>query len=97
MNVEDYQELNSFNSILTMNFLWIFFGLVTNSWKFFLVLLIVNLLLNILINKTTKIKTLNYLIGFLKIITVTSAVGTLVINHFHLHLDLFGILKDILF
>ena len=56
MKSEDFQELNSFNSVLTFDFLWIFFGLITNSWKFFLLLLVVNFILNIMINQSKSFK-----------------------------------------
>jgi hypothetical protein len=91
MNLDDFRELNSYNSILTVNFLWVFFGLITNSWKFFLLLLFTNLFLNIILNKTIGLKSLNYLVGFFKISVLTGSIGLLVINHFHLHLDLFQI------
>lgn len=91
MNVEDFKELNSFNLVLTINFLWMFFGLVTKSWKFYLSVLIINLFLNSLIEKSKSLKSISHLLGLVKISILVSAVGLSVINHFHLHLDLFQI------
>ena len=89
MKSEDFQELNSFNSVLTFDFLWIFFGLITNSWKFFLLLLVVNFILNIIINQSKSFKKVIFILGFVKICLITSSIGLLVINHFHLHKDLY--------
>jgi hypothetical protein len=89
MKSEDFQELNSFNSVLTLDFLWIFFGLITNSWKFFLLLLIVNFLFNILIFQMKSMKKIGFVFGFLKMSLITFSIGLLVINHFHLHKDLY--------
>jgi hypothetical protein len=89
MKSEDFQELNSFNSVLTFDFLWMFFGLITNSWKFFLLLLVVNFILNIIINQSKSFKKVIFILGFLKICLITSSIGLLVINHFHLHKDLY--------
>jgi hypothetical protein len=91
MNLEDFKELNSFNLVLTINFLWIFFGLITKSWKFYLLVLIINLFLNLLIEKSKSLKSISHMLGVVKIFILVSAVGLLVINHFHLHLDLFEI------
>lgn len=89
MKSEDFQELNSFNSVLTFDFLWMFFGLITNSWKFFLLLLVVNFILNIIINQSKSFKKVIFILGFVKICLITSSIGLLVINHFHLHKDLY--------
>jgi len=89
MKSEDFKELNSFNSVLTLDFLWMFFGLITNSWKFFLLLLVVNFLFNILIFQLKSIKKVSFVLGFLKMLLITFSIGTLVINHFHLHKDLY--------
>ena len=95
MGTETFQELNSSNLILTLNFLWIFFGLITKSWKFFLFVLFINLLLNAIINKVQNIKSLSTLIGYIKMILLTFIILLLVINHFHLHKDLFLEIKKL--
>lgn len=89
MGNETFQELNSSNLILTISFLWIFFGLITKSWKFFLIILLLNLFLNLLINKLQNLKSLSAFIGYIKMFLLTFVILLLVINHFHLHQDLF--------
>ena len=96
MKSEDFQELNSFNSVLTLDFLWMFFGLITNSWKFFLLLLIVNFLFNILILQSKSMKKVIFILGFLKMCLITFSIGLLVINHFHLHKDLYEMVLNLI-
>lgn len=96
MDKESFQELNSSNLILTLNFLWIFFGLITKSWKFYLVVLFTNLFLNSVINKIQNLKSLSNFVSYLKMFLLTSTILLLVINHFHLHKDLFVEAKDFL-
>jgi len=96
MDKESFQELNSSNLILTLNFLWIFFGLITKSWKFYLVVLFMNLFLNSVINKIQNLKSLSNFVSYLKMFLLTSTILLLVINHFHLHKDLFVETKDFL-
>jgi hypothetical protein len=96
MKSEDFQELNSFNSVLTLDFLWMFFGLITNSWKFFLLLLILNFLFNILILQSKSMKKLIFILGFLKMCLITFSIGLLVINHFHLHKDLYEMVLSLI-
>jgi hypothetical protein len=96
MKSEDFQDLNSFNSVLTFDFLWMFFGLITNSWKFFLLLLIVNFLFNILILQSKSMKRVIFILGFLKMCLITFSIGLLVINHFHLHKDLYEVVLSLI-
>lgn len=86
---DDYQQLNSFQQIFAMNFLWIFFGLITKSWKFFLLLLLINFILNYLVQWTKDYKKINFGIEFIKFFITTFCLGFIVINHFHLHIDVF--------
>ena len=94
MKTEDFQQINSFNSVVTLDFLWLFFGLITNSWKFYLLVLGLNFILNIIFNNTKSMKKINFLVGFSKMTLITSSIGLLVINHFHLHKDLYEMVID---
>ena len=89
MGGNDLREIMSFNQILSINFFWIFFGLVTNSWKFFLSLLVINFILNFVIINTKKFKNINFGIELTKFLLITISIGFIVINHFHLHIDIF--------
>jgi hypothetical protein len=89
MKPDDYQQVNSFQQIFSINFLWIFFGLITKNWKFFLALLLVNFILNYIILWTKDFKKINFGLEFIKFFIITFSVGFAVINHFHLHIDVF--------
>lgn len=90
---DDYQRVNSFNQIFGINFLWIFFGLISNSWKFFLAVLIINFLLNVLLNFVRTYRLFNFFIEFVRLFFITVCIGFSVMNHFHLHIDIFQYLK----
>lgn len=85
-------QLLAFESLIGINFIWIFFGLVTKSWIIFSIILIFNLILNLITNTIGWFNKLSTTIQFLKIAIITLFIGILVINHFHLHKDLYQII-----
>jgi hypothetical protein len=85
-------QLLAFEVILVMSFIWIFFGLVTKSWIIFSLMLLFNLIINLITNSFGNFTKISTLIQFIKINVITLFVALLVINHFHLHKDLFGII-----
>ena len=89
MQNQQYRDLMNFNSVLLADFFWLFFGIITPNWKFFLLTLSVILCLNIFLSLFQEIKFITKFLNFTKLVIVTISVGLLVINHFHLHLDLF--------
>lgn len=86
----DFEKYKKFNGVEGINFLWIFFGILTQSWKFFLLLLGFNILISILVNLIGQFKTISKFILFTKFIVISLSILLLVINHFHLHMDLFN-------
>jgi len=90
----DYQDFVSFNSVMVANFLWIFFGLISQSWKMFLLILGVMFILNLLLTMFHKFNLFSKFLNFIKLIIITSSICTLVINHFHLHVDVYKILME---
>ena len=94
MDQTDYQDFMNFNSVMLLNFFWIFFGVITDSWKFFLLLLSTLLVLNLFINLFSRIKFLLKSLNFIKVLILTFSIGLLVINHFHLHLNLYDLTKS---
>lgn len=91
-NNSDY-ELSKFVKIFNVVIsIWFCFGLLTASWKIFLLMIIGRLLL--LFTKSD----LFYRYAFLAI-NFTNVILTLllIVNHFHLHLDLFQVITRIFF
>jgi len=92
MNSEDYKIVNAYESIILFNFLWIFFGLVTKNWKLFLTVLIFNFFINLILNSVKSYRIVFYLFESLKFCVILSTIGFSVINHFHLHIDIFDLI-----
>jgi hypothetical protein len=93
----DAEKYRKFNGIIILNFLWIFFGLLTGSWKFFGIILILNLIVNLIQRLIGSFRFISKILQFL-IFNITCGMEILlVINHFHLHLDLFSLLVGLLF
>lgn len=75
-------------------FLWLFIGLFTFQWDAFLFMIILNIVIVAPLSKLTKfsfaytaIHWINSVIGF--------AFGVFVIiNHYHLHISLYSVIKD---
>lgn len=89
---KEYDQLISFGFLMAINFIWIFFGLLTKSWVIFSILLLFNLLVNLLTKTIGQFSTISTIIQFIKLLVITGMVGLLVINHFHLHLNLYKII-----
>ncbi len=90
IRVDDYNKVNSLKQIFVVDFFWLFFGLVTSSWKFFSLILIFNFIMNFASKQTWKLKLVSIWIEYLKLWVITFSIGATVINHFHLHLDLYS-------
>jgi hypothetical protein len=83
--MEDYNIFITFNSFEKIEFIWFFFGLITNSWIVFLALIGLSFLSNIILN--SKLTIFGKFFGLLIEITKTICIFILIINHFHIHLD----------
>lgn len=80
--------------ILTLTFFWIFLGIMTKSWIIFIILLFFNIIINLTIKHIGRFNTLSKILEFFKILISTLIIGLLVINHFHLHLDLYKVILN---
>jgi hypothetical protein len=89
IKIEDYNRVISLRQLFIVDFFWLFFGLVTSSWKFFLLILVYNFFINIIIRKVEKFKKISILFEYSKLIIISASIGVSVINHFHLHIDLY--------
>ncbi len=85
--------INSFITISIIEILWFIIGLLSNSWIIFIGLLILHTI-NVTISKFTPNivqKVFGFSIGLIKTVIIL----ILVINHFHLHIDLIGYLSSL--
>jgi hypothetical protein len=85
---KEFDMFFTYNTSTLFTFLWIFFGLLTKSWPIFSILLIMNISINYITQLIGQFSMISKIIQFIKMFIVTLSVGLLVINHFHLHLDL---------
>ncbi len=84
-STEDY-EVSKFLSIYNIiEPLWMVFGLMSASWYVFLFLIFLRYLMKIIKNKY---------IGLVFAIVKSLLILFLIINHFHLHIDLLEIIKS---
>jgi len=89
---KEFDSFISFGFLMAINFIWIFFGLLTKSWIIFSLILIFNFLINSLTKLIGEFSAISVFIQFCKMIIITSTIGILVMNHYHLHLDLLKII-----
>lgn len=94
---DEFSEWISFSILLIIDTLWLFCGVLTKSWKIFLLILIFNFILNLLLKLTGKFSTISKIIHFIKLIVITFTIGLLTMNHFHLHLDIWELTTQWLF
>lgn len=92
---DDKEVLVAWSSCVVSTSFWTFFGLLTKSWYIFLALMIFNTLLNLLCRVFGEFSKTSYFLTFIKSIILLLITGFLIINHFHLHLDIWKILKSI--
>jgi hypothetical protein len=83
-NKEDYSIYVSYPLFSNLQFIWFLFGLISNSWYIFLIILVTNILI-LKLNNLLKISFIEKLtlftFNFIKFIIIL----LLVMNHFHFH------------
>jgi hypothetical protein len=83
------------NPLLIFEGFWIIFGFITNNWFIFLFMVIYTKLIGFIFNKFKYNIISKYL--YLNIFLIKIIIyGLIIINHFHLKLDLWIIFKDFL-
>jgi len=81
--------------LLSLEGFWIIFGFITNNWFIFLFIVIYSKLLNIIIDNVKYKFIIKY--TYLKYYLIKVCLYTsMIINHFHLNLDLWKLFKDFL-
>jgi len=90
---EEYSASETFIVLSSVELAWIVGGFITNSWYVFGSLLVVSFLLNLII-KPIKFTFFHKYISLSFLIFKFSVYLYLIINHFHLHLDTWFIIKQ---
>lgn len=96
---EDYNLISGRDAFLIIEGIWLIIGFLTNNWFAFLGLSLYSLLLGILyktILKKLVFSLLGKLLYFKFFIIKALVYAFLIINHFHLKLDLWEIVKGFL-
>lgn len=81
-NQKDYEIFSNRGLLSLFEIIWIFFGLVTNKWYYFLSILISVLLINFGLEKW-RFSAIDNIIRFLFIVFRCVLYITLIIQHFH--------------
>lgn len=87
---DDINLLTGIYVIGIVEFIWTLLGLLGGSWKVFLALFIIYGISGILRNFLKPFSISSKILGYLTLFIKTITFCLLVINHFHLHIDLFN-------
>lgn len=90
---EEYTASETSDILSSIEIMWIIGGFITNSWYIFGSLLVISFLLNLII-KPIKFTFFHKYISLSFLILKFSVYLYLIINHFHLHLDTWSIIKQ---
>jgi hypothetical protein len=94
-SLEEYNIFTGFSIISIVEFFWLILGLATASWYVYLSIII----LGVIIRHTcriTKITFLEYALGFPYNLAKVFMILFLIINHFHLHLDILELFRQLI-
>ena len=89
---KDYEYYSYYSAIGILNFFWMFFGILGNNWYIFLFIILINLIINFICKKIGEFNITSKILQLVRNITISMTIGFLVINHFHLHLNIWNLL-----
>jgi len=92
---DDKEILNIWSISVVLTSIWLFFGLLAKSWYVFLILMLINTVINLTMKAIGEFSKISFLLSFIKSLILVIVVGFLIINHFHLHLDIWGLIKTL--
>lgn len=83
--IDDYNIYVTFKSFFYIELFWLILGVITKSWIIFLILIGLQYILKIISDNSQSLfsKVFGYIINLIQ----TIATFTLIINHFHLHIN----------
>lgn len=88
----EFELFNTFVQSSVSTVFWFFLGILTQSWKIFLVINCLLFFINWTLKKIGTQTLYSSLLVICKSILITAIPIILIINHFHLHLDLWSLL-----
>jgi hypothetical protein len=89
---KDLTDLFSFQYIMSANLIWIIFGLISDSWKIFLLIIFSILVINFFYYIFKKNSMVSFLIDLVKALFIFSCVLILTMNYFHYHVNLWELI-----
>lgn len=85
---KEYEQFILANFIWLMTFFWLFFGLLTKSWLVFVVIIFYNFLTTFISKKIGQFSIISKSLEVFRVFVNTTIIGFLIVNHFHLHMDI---------
>lgn len=92
----ELDKLKNYSSLMNLNFVWLFFGLITTNWKFLILTLTLNSVLGLVTHFIGEFRTISKILSLLNLILICSVILVTSMNHFHYQKDLFNILTSCL-
>jgi len=95
---EDFKDSSDITLIqkylifVSIEMIWLLFGLMTNIWKLYLITLLSSFLIGQIIKRLGNLTIITFLTRFISIFRFCITLF-LIINHFHLHIDLIEWIK----
>lgn len=95
---EDYNFSTFHTMFIVLEFFWLIFGLISSSWKIFIIIFILGFFIKgvqFTFNKISgrEFNKLSMLIAYPYLLIKCGIILLLIINHFHLHIDLYNYIK----
>lgn len=92
---DEYTTFIGASGIMAIDFVWVSLGLLTQSWYVFLFVLIYSIMFNML-KKAVNVNIISNIFTFIIISNKFLVYLYLIVNHFHLHIDTWMIIKSII-
>lgn len=83
---KDIKLISTYTFAITFEFIWLFFGLLTNSWYIYLMLILVIYLSGVIVSKV-NVDFVQKNFGLVSYAFKSFIILMLIINHFHLHIN----------
>lgn len=94
-NQDDWYVFTTYGLFTVLDGIWMILGLVTNNWFIFIGLVVISKTISFIVNKL-KLNFIKKYIYLLFLVTKTSLYSIMIVNHFHIGLDLWIIFKGFL-
>lgn len=88
----DITLIQKYLIFVSIEMTWLLFGLMTNSWKLYFITLLSSFLMGQIIKRLENLTIITFLTRFISIFRFSITLF-LIINHFHLHIDLLEWIK----